>query len=70
MSTLQFYKRNTSNKPYLADDIGSYSLDFSIIGNLEMPGNPFSTLGSNKISPLPKGNSLVQSDGTESVSAV
>ena len=29
------------------------------IGNLEMPGNPFSTIGSNEISPLPEGNSLV-----------
>ena len=33
-----------------------------------MPGNPFSTLGlGNKISPLPEGNSLAQSVGTESV---
>ena len=34
-----------------------------------MPGNPFSTLESNEISPLPKGNSLVPSVGTESVYA-
>ena len=34
-----------------------------------MPGKPFSTLGSNEISPLPEVNSLVPSVGTESVYA-